>query len=91
MRPWSGGLFSCRAMTIQCNFSVQRLDRVGLDWQVGRLTALAAGDTTSDELDFLPVGSSLAASSFLDTADGGGERLFTWTVNDPVSLSVSAS
>lgn len=61
------------------------------DWTVGLLTAVALGDATRLEADFLAVNASLATRLFIRSAHRRGRAVHAWTVNDPVQMSVLMS
>lgn len=56
-------------------------------WKVGLLTAIAFGDLTAVQADFLAVESSLATSRFIAAAHRTGKEVYVWTVNDPLEMS----
>ena len=61
------------------------------DWKVGVLTAVALGNLTRLESDFLAVNSSLATRSFIRSAHRRGREVHVWTVNDALQMSVLIS
>ncbi|MHB8902918.1 MAG: glycerophosphodiester phosphodiesterase family protein [Thermoguttaceae bacterium] len=56
-------------------------------WKVGLLSAVAVGDLTKVDADFLAVSTRIASRSFLRSARRGGKEVDVWTVNDPVTMS----
>jgi len=66
---------------------VERMKALRPEWQVGLLTAVAVGDLTRVEADFLAVNLKIARRSFIDSAHKRGKRVYAWTVNDPVVMS----
>jgi len=61
------------------------------DWRVGLLTAVAAGDLTRSDADFLAVSTKLATPDFIRRAHARDKPVFVWTVNDPVTMSMMVS
>jgi glycerophosphoryl diester phosphodiesterase len=53
------------------------------DWTVGFLSAVAVGDLTKIECDFLAVNSKLATRSFIYRAHQQNLPVYIWTVDDP--------
>jgi len=56
------------------------------DWKMGLLTAVALGDLTKIDVDFLAVGTSLATRSLIWSAHRSGKEVQVWTVNDPIQM-----
>jgi glycerophosphoryl diester phosphodiesterase len=67
--------------------SVRKMNSLRPDWTVGILTAVAVGDLTRREADFLAVNSGIATSAFIARAHAAGQEVWVWTVNDPVNMS----
>ncbi len=61
------------------------------DWKMGLLTAVALGDLTKIDVDFLAVNASLASRSLIWSAHSRGKEVHVWTVNDPVQMSTLVS
>ncbi|MBW2122347.1 MAG: glycerophosphoryl diester phosphodiesterase membrane domain-containing protein [Deltaproteobacteria bacterium] len=58
------------------------------DWTYGFLSGLAVGDLTALDVDFLAVTAGLATRRLIRTAHRRGKKVYVWTVNDPVRMSV---
>jgi glycerophosphoryl diester phosphodiesterase len=67
---------------------VRRIKELRPDWQVGLLTAVVVGDLTELDVDFLAVNMGIATRSFIRAAHRSNKKVFVWTVNDAVSMSV---
>jgi glycerophosphoryl diester phosphodiesterase len=59
-------------------------------WPTGLLTARALGDLTSVDTDFLAVNTAIATRAFIRRAHAAGKKVFVWTVNDAVTMSIMA-
>ncbi len=57
-------------------------------WRVGVLSAVAIGDLTTIDADFLAVNVKLANDSFIRSAHAKDKQVYVWTVNDPLTMSV---
>jgi len=70
------------------------LDRSGIlkakemrpSWKMGLLTAVALGDLTRIDVDFLAVNANLATRSLIWSAHRRGKEVHVWTVNEPVQM-----
>ncbi len=71
--------------------SVSRLQELRPDWNVGLLAAVAIGDLTRRDADFLAVNHSIATPGFIRRAHRRGKAVHAWTVNDPVQMSALIS
>ncbi len=67
--------------------ATEKVRRLRPAWRVGLLAAVAVGDLTRLDADFLAVNSSLASGSFVRSAHRRGKEVHVWTVNDPVQMS----
>ncbi|UCG85559.1 MAG: glycerophosphoryl diester phosphodiesterase membrane domain-containing protein [Gemmatimonadota bacterium] len=56
------------------------------DWKMGFLTAVALGDLTKIDVDFLAVHARLATRALIWSAHRSGKEVHVWTVNDPVQM-----
>ncbi|CAK9014919.1 Putative glycerophosphodiester phosphodiesterase YhdW (Glycerophosphoryl diester phosphodiesterase), partial [Durusdinium trenchii] len=70
---------------------IERIKRLRPDWTVGLLIAVAAGDLTNVDADFLAVNTGLATRRLIVSAHNKGKRVFVWTVNDPIQMSIMIS
>jgi glycerophosphoryl diester phosphodiesterase len=61
------------------------------DWRYGLLATVSMGDPTRLEVDFLAVNAAAASSKLIRDAHRRGMRVFVWTINDPVQMSVMIS
>ncbi len=61
------------------------------DWTRGLLNTVSVGDLTRLDLDFLALNSAAASSSMIRRSHRRGMRVFVWTINDPVQMSVMLS
>ena len=57
------------------------------EWKTGLLTAVALGDLTEVDADFLAVKASIATRPFIRAAQERRKQVLAWTVNDPISMS----
>jgi glycerophosphoryl diester phosphodiesterase len=55
-------------------------------WKMGLLTAVALGDLTRIDVDFLAVHANLATRSLIWSAHRSGKEVHVWTVNEPVQM-----
>ena len=67
---------------------IQKIKKLRPGWTVGLLTAVAVGDLTRADADFLAVKTTLATRSFISSAHLRSKDVFVWTVNDRVMMSV---
>jgi glycerophosphoryl diester phosphodiesterase len=61
------------------------------DWTHGLLNTVSVGDLTRLDLDFLALNATAATSSMIRRAHQRGMRVFVWTINDPIRMSVMLS
>ena len=66
--------------------AVQKMRALRADWTLGLLTAVAIGDLTRRDADFLAVNTGIATPSFVRAAHGAGKEVLVWTVNDPTTV-----
>lgn len=70
---------------------VRRAQQMRPDWTVGLLTAVARGDLTRAEADFLAVSAKLATRAFVRQAHARGRHVHAWTINDAAAMSTMIS
>jgi glycerophosphoryl diester phosphodiesterase len=61
------------------------------DWTRGLLNTVSVGDLTRLDLDFLALNSAAASLSQIRRAHKRGMKVYAWTIDDPVQLSVMMS
>jgi glycerophosphoryl diester phosphodiesterase len=61
------------------------------DWTYGLLNTASVGDLTRLNLAFLALNASAASRGMIRRAHSRGMKLYVWTVNDPVQMSVMMS
>jgi glycerophosphoryl diester phosphodiesterase len=66
---------------------VERVQALRPDWTVGLLAAVAVGDLTKIDVDFLAVSDKMATRSFVRSAQKAGKEVHVWTINDAVGMS----
>jgi glycerophosphoryl diester phosphodiesterase len=64
---------------------LKELKELRPNWTIGLLTAVAIGDLTRVEADFLAVNTGLATPAFIRAAHRAGKEVQVWTINDPVT------
>lgn len=70
---------------------IRKIKQLRPSWTVGLLTAVAIGDVTRADADFLAVKTKLATRSFVRSAHQKQKRVHTWTANDALTLSTMMS
>jgi len=66
---------------------IRKVKTLRPQWKVGLLTAVAVGDLTQMDVDFLAVSTNLATRSFVSSARRSRKDVYVWTVNDPLMMS----
>jgi glycerophosphoryl diester phosphodiesterase len=61
------------------------------DWKRGLLNTVAVGDLTRLDLDFLALNAAAASTAQIRRAHSRGMKVYVWTVDDPLQLSVMMS
>ena len=75
------------------------LDRAGLrkagslrpSWTRGLLATVSIGDLTRLDLDFLALNAAAASRAQIQRAHKRGMKVYVWTINDPIQMSVMLS
>ena len=67
--------------------SIQKVRVLRPSWTIGLLSAVAIGDLTEVDADFLAVNTGIATRGFVTAARKRGKAVHVWTVNDPVTMS----
>jgi glycerophosphoryl diester phosphodiesterase len=60
-------------------------------WTRGLLNTTSIGDLTRLDLDFLALNSIAASTAMISRAHKRGMKVYVWTINDPVQMSVMMS
>lgn len=66
---------------------IQKVRSLRPQWKIGLLSAVAVGDLTRLDADFLAVSLGLASRRFVRSAQRSGKEVYVWTVNDPITMS----
>ncbi|MFC1765451.1 glycerophosphodiester phosphodiesterase [Planctomycetota bacterium] len=71
--------------------SIQKVRALRPTWRIGLLTAMAVGDLTRMDADFLAVSTRIATQPFVVLARRRDKDVYAWTVNDPIVMSTMIS
>lgn len=71
--------------------AVQKMKALRPEWRVGLLAAVAIGDLTALDADFLAVNEGIATPHLMRQARTAGKDVYVWTVNDPLVMSAMTS
>lgn len=66
---------------------LQKMKQIRPEWKTGLLTAMAIGDLTKVNADFLAVNANIATRPFIRSAHDHNKQVLVWTVNDPITMS----
>ena len=67
--------------------AVRKMKALRPEWRVGLLSAVAAGDLSRVEADFLAVNTSLATPALIQATHNREKLVYVWTVNDALTMS----
>ncbi|MGA1237671.1 MAG: glycerophosphodiester phosphodiesterase family protein [Limisphaerales bacterium] len=70
---------------------IQKAGLLRPGWTRGLLNAVAVGDVTRLEVDFLALTAKASTRYLIARAHARGLKVYAWTVNDPVQMSVMIS
>ena len=87
------------AAAMESEIMLMSLKRAGLgkagrlrpSWTRGLLATVSVGDLTRLDLDFLALNSAAASRAQIRQAHKRGMKVYVWTINDPVQISVMLS
>ncbi|MHC5060414.1 MAG: glycerophosphodiester phosphodiesterase family protein [Planctomycetota bacterium] len=71
--------------------SIKKVRTLRPGWPVGLLSAVAVGDLTRVDADFLAVNTRIATKTFVNSARRRKKDVYVWTINDPVVMSTMIS
>jgi glycerophosphoryl diester phosphodiesterase len=61
------------------------------EWTYGLLNTVSIGDLTRLDVDFLALSANAASYSMIRRAQGRGMKVYVWTIDDPVQMTVMMS
>lgn len=70
---------------------MEKLGELRPDWTRGLLNTASLGDLTRLDLDFLALNAAAATRSQISRAHRRGMKVYVWTVDDPVQMSMMLS
>ncbi|GAA6178712.1 glycerophosphodiester phosphodiesterase [Shimia sp. NS0008-38b] len=71
--------------------AVQKMRALRPDWSVGLLASASLGNMWNLDADFLAVNSATVSSRFVRSSHESGKNVYSWTVNDALSMSAMLS
>lgn len=71
--------------------AVRKVAELRPDWTIGLLNAVAVGDLTRLDVDFLALTANTASRPMVRRVHKRGMQIYPWTVNDPVQMWVMMS
>ncbi len=66
---------------------VEKLHRLRPDWTTGLLVTKTLGDIEGLDIDFIACNVATASPGFIRRIHDAGKKIYTWTVNDQVTMS----
>ena len=70
---------------------IQKVRKLRPNWTIGLLSAVAVGDLTEVDADFLAVNTGISTRRFIRLARKRGKDVHVWTVDDPITMSTMIS